>query len=79
MAAHPALRVCECGHVANHHMDQTGCQIAGCPCRRFNGGSVSRERHNEVVREANRRIKKLVKERDELRAQVAAFQDKEAQ
>jgi hypothetical protein len=66
-----ALSVCACGHVANHHGDAIGCHIAGCPCRRFDAGSVSLERHNEMVAKANRTIRKLMKERDELAARLA--------
>lgn len=67
----PELRECACGHVANHHTGRHGCHVAGCPCRRFDGQNVSRERHAEVVREANRKLRKAWRERDEARAALA--------
>lgn len=68
------LSVCACGHVANHHGDRYGCAVSGCPCRRFDAQHISLERHNEVVREANRQIRNLMAERDELRAALTAAQ-----
>jgi hypothetical protein len=68
-----ALTECACGHVANHHTIKFGCHVGGCPCRRFKAAgkdTISVERHNAIVAEANRRIKKLIAERDELRAQL---------
>lgn len=70
MSALHQLRECACGHVANHHSRANGCHVAGCLCRAFDGQHVSRERHAEVIREANRRIARLRKERDEARAAI---------
>jgi hypothetical protein len=68
VSVHPALRTCACGHVANHHLDKLGCQIAGCPCRRFDGQNVSREQHRATIEEANRRLRKAWAQRDRYRA-----------
>lgn len=48
------LSACACGHVANHHLRQTGCQHRGCPCERFTAPSAADE---EVVL-----LRRIVKE-----------------
>lgn len=29
------LDICECGHVRNHHMRMTGCNVSQCRCEAF--------------------------------------------